>query len=95
MLLVIRFELEPGVFEEITIKADKIAKWINTHSIENRLIVFNAIDLDPKNKKEALKVLGNISDELLKSDLQEKELFTLMSTFDYYAKKVREKINEK
>ena len=79
---------------KITVNTENVVLWINGHDIEERLEIFRKINIKPEKKEEAKKILVNICDELLNSELTNNELYILMTTFDSYARKVRQKIKK-
>ncbi len=93
-MLVFKQELKGGILIETKIIPIEAAKWINAHSIEDRIIVFTNIDLGFCKKEQLKKIVAKTASELINEDLTKSEMFTLATTFRQYASQIENKLKE-
>lgn len=93
-MLVIKFKLKGGILIEHEMEPEEVAKWINAHSLENRMQVFRDIDLNYKPGDQLKKIFKKISDDLVEGELTQSEMFILLTTFESLSNKIKKRIKK-
>ena len=93
-MFVYKTELKGGVFIEQEMYPIEVAKWINTHSLEDRMQVFRDINLNYEKIDQLKKVCVKINDDMTDAELSQTEMFILMTTYEAYLTKLKKRIKK-
>lgn len=93
-MLVIKFKLKGGILIEHEMEPPEAAKWINAHSLEDRIQVFRDINLNYEKIDQLKKVFVKINDDMTDAELSQTEMFILLTTFESLSNKIKKRIKK-